>query len=352
MTNRWENALVGPDTPILQTLGIIDKANTQIVMVVDDGRRLQGTVTDGDIRRGILRGVPLDSPVSGVMNRSPHTARASEDRAVLMAMMRRDRLRAIPLVDAEHRVVGLEILADMLLIPASTDNWVVLMAGGEGRRLLPLTRDVPKPLLRVGSKPILETILDGFVEAGFQRFFLSVNYLADQVEAHFGDGSAKGVGIDYLREDRKLGTAGALRLLPERPSAPFFVMNGDILTNVDFAQVLAFHTEHRAAATMCVREHVVQIPYGVVGVDGWRLDGIVEKPVMRNFVNAGIYVLEPEALDVVGDQDGSVDMPAVFEGLMAAGRPCAVFPISEYWLDVGQHDDFHRANVDFPEVFP
>ena len=347
---RWEEALVAPDATILDCIRVIDSATTQIVVVVDDQRRLQGTVTDGDIRRGILRGVSLDAPVTEVMNRSPHTARANEDRAVLMAMMRRDRLRAVPLVDAGHRVVGLEMLADLLQIEAS-ENWVVLMAGGEGRRLFPLTRDVPKPLLKVGSKPILETIMDGFIQAGFLRFFLAVNYLADQVEAHFGDGSDRGVRIEYLREDDKLGTAGALRLLPERPRLPFLVMNGDILTNVDFVQVLRFHLDHRAAATMCVREHLIQVPYGVVEMDGYRVGSIIEKPVSRHFVNAGIYVLEPEVLDVI-PPGASFDMPQVFEALMGAGRDCAAFPIREYWLDVGQMADFHRANSEFSEVFP
>lgn len=350
MSRNWQLALVGPEASILETIRAIDAANTQMAAVVDASRRLLGTATDGDVRRGILRGIPLEAPISQVMNVHPKTAAAGEDRAMLVALMRRNQLRALPLVDTDHRVVGLEVLADLQQI-RTNDNWVVLMAGGEGRRLYPLTKDIPKPLLRVGPKPILETILEGFIAAGFQRFFMAVNYLADQVEAHFGDGSTRGVQIDYLREDRKLGTAGALRLLPERPTRPFFVMNGDILTNVDFSTVLDFHRDHGAAATMCVRENVIQVPYGVVDLDDWRLGQVVEKPTIRNFVNAGIYVLEPEAYDEIPEGEGQFDMPQVFTQLRARQRDCAAFPISEYWLDVGQMADFNRANLEFSEVF-
>jgi dTDP-glucose pyrophosphorylase len=347
---RWEDVLVTGDTPILAAISAIDGASTQMVLIVDGDRRLIGAATDGDIRRGILRGVSLDSPISTVMNPRPFSARASEDRSVLLAIMRRDRRHAVPLVDAGHRVVGL-VLLDELLDLQTRDNWVVLMAGGEGRRLHPLTKDVPKPLLKVGTQPILETIMERFVEAGFKRFFLSVNYLAEQIEDYFGDGSSRGISITYLREDTKMGTAGALRLLPERPEQPFFVMNGDILTNLDFPRTLEFHAEQRVSATMCVREHLTQVPYGVVEMDGHRLLGITEKPVTRHFVNAGIYVLGAEVLDVIPQGDEIFDMPQLFQSLVAAGRTCAAMPVREYWLDVGQMADFQRANTEFTEIF-
>ncbi|CAA7613612.1 Nucleoside-diphosphate-sugar pyrophosphorylase [Candidatus Terasakiella magnetica] len=345
----WRNTLIGPGDRILQAIEALDKGALRIVLVVDGDGRLLGTVTDGDIRRGILRGLSLDLGVTEVMNRRFHSGLAGTDRHVLLAGMRRDNLQQLPLLDGEGRVVGLETIEDILHLQ-ERDNWVVLMAGGEGRRLYPLTESTPKPLLAVGSKPILETILDRFIEAGFRRFFISVNYLAHRVEAHFGDGSSRGVEIAYLREDSKLGTAGALRLLPSRPDKPVFVMNGDILTNVDFGRLLAFHAEQAARATMCVREHALTIPYGVVELNGSRVASIAEKPEIRNFVNAGIYVLDPAALDFI-PPEGSYNMTQLFDSLLAQQQACAAFPIREYWLDIGRHDDFERANVDFDEFF-
>lgn len=346
----WEKTLLSPTAEVRDAMRRLEETAAQICLVADDDRRLLGTVTDGDIRRGILRSLPLDAPITEVINYNPHVAPIDGDPALLVAIMRRDQLRAVPLVDHAYRAVGLEILGHILKIETA-ENWVVLMAGGEGRRLLPLTKDVPKPLLKVGDRPILETILDRFIECGFQRFFISVNYLAEQVEAYFGDGSERGVQISYLREDRKLGTAGALHLLPERPQQPFFVMNGDILTNIDFAQVLEFHLQHRAAATMCVREHLTQVPYGVVDVESYRLLGIVEKPVTRHFVNAGIYVLDPEALDVIPPDGQSHDMPQVFQSLLDRKSLCSAFPLREYWADIGHIREFRRANDEFLSVF-
>jgi len=345
----WRNTLIAPDDPILRAIQTLDKAALQIVLVVDGNRRLLGTITDGDVRRGILRGIDLNSPASSIMNRGFHAGSAATDRSILLATMRRDNLHQLPLIDADGAVVGLETIEEILHI-AERENWVVLMAGGEGRRLYPLTKDVPKPLLSVGSKPLLETILDRFIEAGFRRFFVSVNYLAEQVESYFGDGSRHNVEISYLRETRKLGTAGALTLLPERPSRPVMVMNGDILTNVDLKQILDFHNEQGAEATMCVREHAVQIPYGVAQMDGPHLRALEEKPVIRNLVNAGIYVLNPAALDLI-PQDDPFNMTDVFEQLLKSNRPCAAYPIREYWLDIGRHDDFDRANSEIGEIF-
>lgn len=346
---NWRNTLIGPDDGIIRALQALDSSALQIILVVDGSGRLLGTVTDGDVRRGILKGIQLDAPVSAIMNRNFHTGLAGTERLVLLARMRRDNLHQLPILDGAGLVVGLETLEELLHIQ-DRDNWVVLMAGGEGRRLYPLTKDVPKPLLSVGSKPLLETILERFIEAGFRSFFISVNYLADQVERHFGDGSAWGVDIRYLREDRKLGTAGALALLPDHPTQPLMVMNGDILTNVDLKQVLAFHRDQGAAATMCVREHAVQIPYGVARMDGPRLLGLEEKPIIRNQVNAGIYVLDPEAVAMIPGGK-PFNMTDVFEGLVHAGRPCAAYTIRDYWLDIGRHDDFDRANSEFGEIF-
>ena len=345
----FKDSIVAPDFSIHRAIECIEKSLAKIALVVDGNGRLCGTVTDGDIRRGILKGVPLDSPISGVMNPSPRTALQTEDRAALLAMMRRELCKHLPLVDKDGRLVGIVTLGELLQLQARS-NWVVLMAGGEGRRLRPLTETVPKPLLSVGAKPILETVLDGFISAGFTRFFISVNYLAERVESYFGDGSSRGVEIFYLREKIQLGTAGALSLLPSRPTEPFFVMNSDILTNIDYGHLLEFHREHDAVGTMCVREHAFNIPYGVVEVDAHRLRGIEEKPTIRQFLNAGIYVFAPEAVDYVAAGQ-PIDMPDLFKKMMSAGKECVVFPVREYWTDIGQLDDYTRANLDFDKNF-
>ena len=328
---------------------MIDEGAIQVAIIADEQDRLQGVVTDGDIRRGILEDLDLDTPVSSVMNEEPITARPQEDRESLIDTMRARRVHQIPLVDRDGRVVGIEVLDD-LLEPEARPNPVVLMAGGLGTRLRPLTEDCPKPLLEVGDKPILETILEGFIAHGFHRFYVSVNYKAGMIEDYFGDGSDWGVDICYVHEEERLGTAGPLSLFPERPSESMIVMNGDLLTKLNYAHLLDFHREHGATATMCVREHEMQVPYGVIETDDQYMESIEEKPTERNFVNAGIYVLEPETLDYVPENE-FFDMPDLFKRLIDRGKSATVFPVREYWQDVGRKEDFHRVNGEYEEVF-
>lgn len=338
----WKKVLVPSSASIREAVKIIDETSMQIVLVVDEGERLLGTITDGDVRRGILKGVSLEDSVERIMNREPTTATVDEGRDRIFATMQTRQLHQIPVVDGAGHVVGLETL-NALIKPQMKENWVVLMAGGLGSRLRPLTDDCPKPMLKVGNKPLLENIVDTFVEYGFHRFYISVNYMADVVKSHFGDGERWNAEIQYLEEDRKLGTAGALSLLPGRPSTPLVVMNGDVVTKVNLDQLLDFHTSNRSRATMCVREYNFQVPYGVVKLDNHRITGIDEKPVQRMFVNAGIYVLEPETLDLV-PSSVAFDMPALFERLIEAKQETAVFPLREHWLDIGELSDYRRAN--------
>lgn len=347
--NKWETILIQPSTPILTAVQIIDASALQIALVVNQENRLLGTVTDGDIRRGILKGISLEAPVERVMNSHPTVARLHERREIVLAIMKLKRLHHIPVVDDDGRVVNVETLQD-LVCPDTRDNFVVLMAGGLGSRLRPLTNDCPKPLLKIGGKPVLETILDNFLEYGFRKFFLAVNYKADMIKNFFGDGSRWGAEIQYIHEDKQMGTAGALSLLPEKPKKPLLVMNGDLLTKVNFQQLMDFHLDHQAQATMCVREFNLQVPYGVVCMEKHQLTDIEEKPVKRFLVNAGIYVLEPQALDFI-PQDTFYDMPTLFKSIIQGGGEATVFPIREYWMDIGQKDDFDRANGDYEEVF-
>ncbi len=347
--SNWKQILVAESASIHEIIERMDASSMQIVLVVDGEGRLLGTVTDGDIRRGILKGISLQDRAQKIMNTSPTVAREDEDRTHILASMQSRQLHRIPVLDATGRVVGVEFMED-LIQPHEKENWVVLMAGGLGSRLRPLTTDCPKPMLKVGNKPLLETIIENFIEYGFHQFYISVNYMAEVVKEYFGDGAAWGIQIRYLEEDQRLGTAGALSLLPARPSLPILVMNGDVLTKVNFRQMLEFHREHNAQGTMCVREYDFQVPYGVVNIENHRITGIDEKPIHRFFVNAGIYVLEPEALDLI-PAGSFFDMPSLFETLISRQCEAAVFPIREYWLDIGQMVDYDRANGEFARVF-
>jgi dTDP-glucose pyrophosphorylase len=345
----WTRIAVQPDQPLREALAAIDEGGVQIALVVDAQETLLGVVTDGDIRRGILDGIDLDASVQTVMNEDPVTASPQEDRQSLIDRMQARRIHQIPLIDDSGQIVGVEVLDD-LLKPEARPNPVVLMAGGLGTRLRPLTDDCPKPLLEVGEQPILETILEGFISHGFHRFYLSVNYKAGMIENYFGDGSDWGVDISYVHEEQRLGTAGPLSLLPDRPDETMIVMNGDLLTKLNFAHLLDFHQGHESTATMCVREHETQVPYGVVETDDQYMTGLEEKPTERYFVNAGIYALEPETLDVIPENE-FYDMTDLFEQLVERERDVTVFPVREYWQDVGQKDDFRRVNGEYEEVF-
>ena len=343
--NEWRQLLVPPSASIKQVITCIDKGNVQIALVADADSRLLGTVTDGDVRRGLLRGLGLECPVTEVMNAKPITAGPADDRAAILALMKRRLVHQVPLVDDRGRLVGLETLDD-LLQPSRRSNPVVLLAGGLGMRLRPLTEELPKPMLRIGEKPILESILASFIEHGFSSFYFAVNYKADVIERYFADGSRWDVEIEYLREAERLGTAGPLSLLPQIPAEPVVVMNADILTRVNFSQLLDFHRQSAAAATVCVREHRHTVPYGVVHMHDSLLTGIEEKPVYQSMVSAGIYVLEP---DIIRDlrRGEYCDMPSVLQKLISGGRRAVGFPIHEFWLDIGRLEDLERANEYF-----
>lgn len=347
--SNFKAVLMPPSTSILSAIRIIDESTMQIALVIDEQRRLLGTVTDGDIRRAILKGIRMEDPVRLIMNPKPTVVTINAGRGSILEVMKQKRIHQIPVVDDNGCVVGLEIL-DQVLKSHQRENWVVLMAGGLGTRLHPLTEDCPKPLLKIGGKPLLQTILENFREYGFYKFYISVNYKAEMIQEYFGDGSNMGVEIRYIYESKRMGTAGALGLFPKKPAEPIIVMNGDLLTKVNFVQLLDFHFEHKAKATMCVREYNFQVPYGVVRINRHRLIGIDEKPVHRFFISAGIYVVEPSALDLI-PQNTFFDMPNFFKKMIDKGYEICTFPIREYWLDIGQVGDFEKANGEYDEHF-
>jgi dTDP-glucose pyrophosphorylase len=341
----WRKALVNSDVTLEQAIEVLDKAALRIALVVDANDVLLGTLTDGDVRRALLKHLSLDTPVGQVMNATPKTAEQSWTESRILAVMEQHELLQLPLVDAEKRVVGLANLHD-ILNKHRHDNPVFLMAGGFGTRLRPLTNNCPKPMLKVGDKPILEQILLNFVEAGFHRFYISTHYMPEVIRDYFGDGEKWGISIQYVHEEEPLGTGGALGLLPHNEiDQPLFMMNGDLLTSLNLHSFLEFHETHNGVATMCVREYEHQVPYGVITSEGTQIRSMVEKPVHRFFVNAGIYLLAPGLVRSV-EPGTRIDMPTLLEQQIDDGKAVNMFPIHEYWLDIGRMDDFHKAQVE------
>ncbi|GGM84940.1 nucleotidyltransferase family protein [Shewanella xiamenensis] len=344
MNNSWLRSLLTANDSILKAIEVLNNEIIKVVLVVDDESRLLGTITDGDIRRGILRGVSLASSVSEIMFTTPVTAPLGTSKKILAKMMHDKAITSIPLIE-NGKVVDLQTLSSVSK-KFEHLNPVFLMAGGFGTRLRPLTDNYPKPLLNVGGRPILETILLSFIRAGFVNFYISVFYKPELIREHFGDGSKWGVNIQYIEENQPLGTGGALSLLPKNlPELPLVMMNGDILTNVDFERLLEFHNDNSAMATMCVRDYEYQVPYGVITGDGHHILSMEEKPVQRFFVNAGIYVLTPELVRKV-EANTRIDMPTLLQNVIEEKKEVLMFPIHEYWLDIGRLDDFDRAQAD------
>jgi dTDP-glucose pyrophosphorylase len=340
---NWRDALLKADgAQIKDAAHALDRSSLQIVLVVEADDTLIGTITDGDIRRALLRGDGLEAPAAAIAKRSPFVVTREVPENAVLTIMTANRIRQLPIVDDERRVVGLHIRDEVDARQIARPNTMVIMAGGKGTRLRPHTERCPKPMLQVGDKPMLEHIIERAAAAGIARFLISIHYLGHMIEEHFGDGARLGVSIDYIREDRPLGTGGALSLIEERFEAPILATNGDVMTDVNYGELIDFHTLHRASATMAVRQHELRNPFGVVLTSGIDLTGFEEKPVVKSHVNAGIYVLEPSAMKVL-EQGEHCDMPTLFERLRKTGGRTIVFPLHEAWLDVGRPEDLERA---------
>jgi dTDP-glucose pyrophosphorylase len=338
---RWRKAMLPATATLREAIGNLNDSALQIVLVVGEGDALVGALTDGDIRRGLLRGVDLGAAIASLMTREPLVVPQAMPRHAVLQLMQTNRIHQLPVVDQQRRVVGLH-LWDEMSAPGRRPNLMVIMAGGRGTRLRPQTAECPKPLLPVAGKPMLEHIVERAKNDGFSRFVLTINYLGQMIEDYFGDGSRLGVQIEYVREKSALGTAGAIALLEPRPAQAFLVSNGDVLTDIRYGELLEFHTRNAAAATMAVRVHEWQHPFGVVRTSGVDIVALDEKPVARTHINAGIYVLEPACVDElrVGE---ACDMPALFVRLKERGARTIAYPMHEPWLDVGRQADLERA---------
>lgn len=346
---KYKKILIPKTITIKEALKTIDEVALKIAIVQNVDSIVIGTISDGDIRRAILNGKSLDDTIEDVYFKNPTICNVNTPIEKIIQIAISKKLYQIPIVDDEGRLVRIEDLGNMLNLKRRP-NKVILMAGGLGTRLRPLTEDTPKPLLQVGGKPILETIIENFAKYGFKDIIISVNYKSEKIIEHFKDGSDFGVNIEYIHENKRLGTAGALSLLKENPKEPFFVMNGDLLTNVNFMHMLDFHSFENAMATMCVREYDFQVPYGVIEVEDHNITSIKEKPVHKFFVNAGIYIISPKAIDEI-PYDEFYDMPTLFERLIEKNEKVLSFPIHEYWLDIGRMSEFEQAQSDYVEVF-
>lgn len=341
LPDQWKKTLVPANSTVVEVIRNLEQSGLQIALVVSEDGSLLGTLTDGDIRRGLLRNLDLNSPVESLIYRSPLVAPRDLARETVLQIMQANKKNQMPIVDENRRVVGLHVW-DELMVPAKRPNLMVLMVGGKGERLHPLTQNCPKPLLQVHGKAILEHIIERAKAEGFGRFVLAIHYLGHMIEEHFGDGSRLDVQIEYLREDSPLGTAGAIGLLGGRPNSAFVVSNGDVLTDIRYGELIDFHYRHAATATMAVQRYEWQHPFGVVETDGMEIVGFEEKPVLRSYVNAGVYVLEPEALDALSRGE-RCDMPTLFSRIKARGLRTIVYPMHEPWLDVGRVEDLERA---------
>ncbi|MDQ1339860.1 MAG: hypothetical protein QG567_1015 [Campylobacterota bacterium] len=344
-----QNIKLNINSTIKEALQIIDSGAMQIALVVDEHDKLLGTLTDGDVRRGLLNGLSLDSSVETVVFRSPTIAKISDAKEEILKLALSKKLHQIPIVDENGKIVGVQEIEE-LIKPKIKTNKVILMVGGLGTRLRPLTENTPKPMLKVGNKPILQTIVEKFAEYGYANIVMCVNYKSHIIQDYFGDGSAFGVKIEYVLEEQRMGTAGALSLLTEKPTEPFFVMNGDLLTNVNFEHLHNYHISSNSMGTMCVREYDFQVPYGVVNIENSKILSIEEKPVHKFFVSAGIYMLSPEVLQYI-PQNKFYDMPTLFEKLISENKNAVSFPLREYWLDIGRIEEYKKANDEYHEVF-
>ena len=343
-TEVWIKAILPTDSSIRQAVQVLNESSLRIVLVTDDLGVLIGTISDGDIRRGLLKGLELDSSIDAVIHKNALVVPPELTREVVLQFMIANKLQQIPIINEKMQVVGLH-LWDEISIPNVRSNVMVIMAGGKGTRLHPQTENCPKPMLPINGKPILEHIIDRARVEGFSHFILAINYLGHMIEEYFGDGESLNVKIEYLREDLPLGTAGALSLLEPVPNSPFIVTNGDVLTDIHYGELLDFHVQHNSTATMAVRIHEWQNPFGVVQTQGIEITGYEEKPISRTYINAGVYAMDPAALSFL-TKATPCDMPDLFKLIQNNEKRTVAYPVHERWLDVGRPDDLLKAGLE------
>ena len=344
MNFSYRDLILPPSATLLEAMKKIDSLASQIALIARKDDFLLGTLTDGDIRRALLNGEKLEASCEIAMNKSFLSFSLESGYASMQRIMKEKKIRHVPIVDGDGRVVSIVSLEEFE--ESNLPYPVLIMAGGKGTRLLPKTENCPKPMLPINGKPMLEILLERCISSGFREFYFSVNYLKRQITDYFGDGSKWGANIKYLVEDIPLGTAGSLSLMPSNIQEPFVVLNGDVLTKLDFSQILSFHNEHDADATLCVREYEYSVPFGVVNTSGVQLVGFEEKPTYRYMINAGVYVINPKLLRLL-PKNNPIDMPDFLKLAKDSSHNVIACPIYEYWIDVGRHDTLKQAREDW-----
>jgi dTDP-glucose pyrophosphorylase len=340
--NLWTQAILPLDSKIRDAAELLNKSSLKIVMVTNASGAFTGTISDGDIRRGLLKGQDLSHSIETIVHFDALVVPPGLSRELVMKLMKANKIQQIPIVNEKMEILGLH-LWDQVDVPNARPNRMIIMAGGKGTRLHPQTENCPKPMLPIAGKPILEHIIERAKTEGFSHFVLAIYHLGHKIEEYFGNGDAFGVQIEYLREESPLGTAGALSLLDPIPESPFVVTNGDVITDIHYGDLLDFHLQHRAVATMAVRAHEWQNPFGVVKTQGLEIIDYEEKPISRSHINAGVYALDPSVIRNLVKSE-SCDMPKLFEKLQKKNEKVVAYPIHEGWLDVGQPDELLKAN--------
>lgn len=338
---KWQKAIITIDSSIEEVIHNLDKTALKIVLVINRKGKFEGTISDGDIRRGLLRGLSLKNPIKSIVNYSPLVVKPGISRQFVLQMMIQNKIQQIPVINELNHIEGLHVWDDMQK-SSKRSNTVVIMAGGKGSRMQPHTESCPKPMLLIAGKPMLEHIINKAKFDGFERFIISINYLGSQIETYFGDGKNFDIEINYLREKIPLGTAGALGLMTKLKS-PFLVINGDVISNVDLSEMLDFHISHSAIATMAVRIHEWQNPFGVVRTQGVEIVDFEEKPIVKNYINAGIYVLDQKVTNVIG-KNKYFNMPDLFDALKIQNKKIIAYPVYETWMDVGNPEALRLAH--------
>lgn len=343
-----KNIKITKDATIKKALKIIENGDIKIALVVDKKNKLIGTLTDGDIRRGFLKGLNVNSCIDSIINKKPLIAKKSDSKEKLLKNGLSKKIYQIPIVDLKGKAIDLYII-DELIKSKIKFNKVVIMAGGKGIRLRPLTKNTPKPMLKVGGKPILQRIIKSFKDCGYKDLIICVNYKSHIIENYFGNGDKFGVNIEYIKEKKMMGTAGALSLIREKFTEPFFIINGDLLTNLNFEKMLDFHIKHNSIATMGIKEYIINSPYGEVNLKDENISSINEKPKRKFFANAGIYILNPECINLIPKK--FYDMTSLFKKIILTKKKTISFPLEEYWKDIGRLSDYEKANKEFLNKF-
>ena len=340
-----------PEATLKEAFKTIENNRGNIALIVDPDEKLMGLVTDGNIRRGLLNGLDLKAKVLNVMTEKMISLRSSlySLRSTAEALMIKHDIQQIPVVNEKGIAIDLLLRKDFNNHVLSQLPSVVIMAGGLGSRLLPLTKETPKPMLKIGETPMMEIVLSRCIRSGLKNFYFAVNHLKEQIIEYFGDGTKWGVSIEYLEEEKPLGTAGALKLLPKNLNNSLLVLNGDVLTDLNISNLIKFHIEHDSQATICVREYLQNIPFGVVSLDGEQVLEIKEKPSFRHYINGGVYVLNPEIVKLISN-GVKVDMPDLINLALDKNYKVSAYPIHEYWLDVGIPETFKKAKKDWKDI--